>query len=405
MPVFRYKIRDKYGRASTGTMEGESTESIASHFKKMGYSPTLIEKASPGLKKSLPFQRFFRRVNLEELIVFTSQLMTLQRAGVPILVSLESICAQSSNSYFRDVIQEISRDIEAGKAFSDSIAKFPGIFSEIYINMIRSGEVAGILDTILERLSNLLEHEQDMRMKIKQATRYPLLVMASIALAFPLVVMFIIPKFSTLFARLGAELPLPTRMLLNLNFALVHYWFLVVIGVLVLIFAFRYFINTKIGRLLWDNVKLKIPVFGPLILKFSMSRFSRMTSVLSASGVPIIETLAVVKKSIGNRIIANSIDNIIKGVEEGKGLAEPMKASSLFPSIVMQMVKIGEETGKVDDLLLRVSDYYDSQTDYTVKNLTVLIEPILILMVGMLVLLLAMAVFMPMWSLVSAFRH
>lgn len=386
-------------------MEGESKEAIAGHFRKMGYTPTLIEKASPGLQKKASFEIFFRRVNLEELIVFTGQLMTLQRAGVPILVSLESVRAQSANSYFKHVIQDISRDIEAGKALSDCMARFPDIFSEIYVNMIKAGETAGVLDTVLERLLKLLEHEQDIRMKIRQATRYPLLVIASIAVAFPLAVMFIIPKFTALFARLGTELPLPTRILLNLNFMLTHYWFLVLAGVVASALSFRYLINTGAGRLKWDGIKLKVPVFGPLISKISMSRFGRMTSVLSASGIPIIDTLRVVKEAVGNRVIANSVDHIIEGVEEGKGLAEPMKASTLFPAIVIQMVKIGEETGKIDELLLKVSDYYDSQTDYTVKNLTVLIEPILIFVMGILVLLLAMAIFMPMWSLISAFRH
>ena len=405
MPNFRYKIRDKHGRASTGTIEGESKEFIASHFKKMGYTPTLIVEASLGLKRFNLFERFFRRVKLEELIIFTRQLMTLQRAGVPILVSLEAIRAQSNNIYFKKALEEISRDIEAGKSLSDSISKFPDVFSEIYINMIRSGEAAGILDNVLDRLASILEHEQDISMKIKQATRYPLLVIISISVAFPLAVMFIIPKFSALFARFDTQLPLPTRMLLNLNFILVHYWVIVIIGIALLIFAFRYFINTKAGRAIWDSIKLKVPIFGPLMLKISMSRFSRMTSVLSSSGIPIINTLQIVKEAVGNRIIANSVENIIEAVEEGKGLAEPMKVSNLFPSIVVQMVKIGEETGKIDDLLLRVSDYYDSQVDYTVKNLTVLIEPILIFIMGIMVLILAMAIFMPMWDLVSLFRH
>ena len=405
MPNFRYKIRDKHGRASTGTMEGDSKEVVATHFKKMGYTPTLIEEERITLKKINPFEKFFHKVTLEELIVFTQQLTTLQRAGVPILVSLESISTQSNNVYFRKVIEEISRDIESGKSFSEAISKFSNVFSEVYIHMIRSGETAGILDNVLERLASLLEHEQDIRMKVKQATRYPLLVVMSISIAFPLAVMFIIPKFASIFTKFNTQLPFPTRMLLGFNFILVNYWLLLIIGIGVLIFSFKYLINTPKGRIIWDSIKLKIPVFGELGLKFSMSRFSRMTSVLSASGIPIMSTLEVVKGSIGNKIIANSIDNIIQGVEEGKGLAEPMKASGLFPDIVIQMTKIGEETGKIDDLLLKVSDYYDSQVNYTVKNLTILIEPILIFIIGMMILVLALAIFLPMWSLVSVFRH
>lgn len=405
MQNFRYKIRDKYGRAATGTIEGESKDAVATHFKKMGYTLTLIEQQRFTIKRFNLFERFFRRVDLEELIIFTRQLMTLQRAGVPILSSLESIKEQTSNRFFKNAIEDIYHDIETGKSLSESICKYPDIFSEVYINMIRAGETAGILDNILDRLASLLEHELDIRMKIKQATRYPLLVIISISIAFPLAVLFIIPKFSALFARFDAQLPLPTRVLLGLSFALSHYWYFVIIGVAIFIFLFRYFINSNIGRPMWDSIKLKCPVFGPLISKISMSRFSRMTSVLSGSGIPIINTLDIVKKAVGNRIIANSVENIIEGVSEGKGMSEPMKVSGLFPAIVVQMVKIGEETGNIDTLLLRVSDYYDSQVNYTVKNLTVLIEPILILILGIMVLILALAIFMPMWDLISVFRH
>lgn len=405
MPSFRYRIRDKYGRASTGTMEGESREAVASHFRRMGYAPTLIEKVGPSLKRFNPFEKFFRRVNLEELIIFTRQLMTLQRAGIPILVSLECIGEQLNNPYFKKVINEISRDIEAGKGLSDAIAKFPNIFSEIYINMMRSGEAAGILDNVLDRLATFLEHEQELMMKIKEATRYPLLVIASISIAFPLAVMFIIPKFSAIYARFDAGLPLPTKILLDMNYMLVHYWPLVIIGSATLIIALRYFINTPVGRSVWDTFKLKVSIFGPLNLKISMSRFCRMTATLSASGIPIISILEIVKGAVGNKIIANSIENIINGISEGEGMAASMKVSGLFPSIVLQMVKIGEETGKIDDLLMKVSDYYDSQIRHAVKNLTVLIEPILILIMGILVLILALAIFLPMWSLISVFRH
>lgn len=405
MPNFKYKIRDKYSRASTGIIEGESKEAAASHFKKMGYVTTSIEKVSPTLKVFSLLEGFFHKVKLEEVIVFTRQLMTLQRAGVPILVSLESIQAQSDNTYFKNIIGEISRDVGTGKSLSESISRFPNVFSEIYIGMIRSGETAGILDNILNRLADLLEHEQDLKMKLKQATRYPLLVITSIAIAFPLAVMFIIPKFNAIYARFDTELPLPTRMLLNLNYILVHYWPFVIITLVSLVIAFRYFINTHAGRSIWDMIKLKVYVFGPLNLKIIMSRFCRMTSTLTTSGIPIISTLEIVKTALGNKVIADSTENIIKGVSEGEGMAVSMKASNLFPSIVIQMVKIGEETGKIDDLLLKVSEYYDAQVNYTVKNLTVLIEPILILIMGIMVLILALAIFLPMWNLMSMFRH
>ena len=403
MANFKYKIRDKHGRASTGTIEGETRESVASHFKQMGYMPILIEEQTPGIRNFNPFQRFFNRVSQEELIVFTRQLMTLQGAGVAILVSLGSITEQIANPYFKRIIEEIINDIESGKSFSAAISRFPSVFSNIYINMIRSGEAAGIMDEVLDRLATLMEHERETNMRVQQAIRYPLLVVMVIFIAFPILVMFIIPKFSALFARFHTELPLPTKILLGVHFVISHYWLFIILAIIVLVFGFKRFIDTKSGRYVWDSVKLKMPVFGKIFLKISLSRFSRMTALLTSSGIPIIDTLEIVRDSLGNRVITNAVDNIIHGISEGKGIAEPMKLSGLFPSIVVQMVKIGEETGKINELLLKVSDYYDSQVDYAVRNLTVLIEPVLIFALGMMVLTMALAIFMPMWNLLTIF--
>lgn len=405
MPNFKYKIRDKHGRASTGAIEGESREAVAGHFRQMGYTPILIEEGKPGIAGFNPFQRFFNRVSQEELIVFTRQLMTLQAAGVPILVSLGSISEQIENLYFKRIIKEIASDIESGKSFSKAISRFPSIFSDIYINMARSGEAGGILDDVLDRLASLMEHEQEIGIKVKQAIRYPMFVIISISIAFPLLVMFVIPKFGALFARFNAELPLPTKALLAAHFMLSHYWPVIILAIAAAIFLFRRAINTKSGRYAWDGIKLKLPVFGQLFLKVSLSRFSRMTALLSASGIPIINTLEIVRDSLGNRVIAESVDNVIHGIGEGKGIAQPMKASGLFPGIVIQMVKVGEETGKMNELLHKVSDYYDSQVDYTVKNMTTLIEPVLIFTLGIMVLIMALGIFMPMWNLISVFRY
>ena len=405
MASFKYKIRDKHGRASTGAIEGESKETVASHFKQMGYAPILIEEEKPGVRNINFIRKFLSRVSQEELIVFTRQLSTLQRAGVAILVSLGSISEQVNNPYFKNIIKGITNDIESGNSFSAALSKFPSIFSDIYINMIRAGEAAGMLDDVLDKLASLLEYEEDIKMKVKQAIRYPMLVMITLSVAFPVLVLFVIPKFSALFARFNTELPLPTKILIGLHFALSHYWYIIILAIAAAVIAFRRFIDTPSGRYVWDNVKLKAPVFGQLLSKITLSRFSRMTSLLSSSGIPILNTLEIVKGSVGNVIIADSIDNIIEGIGQGKGIAEPMKLSGLFPGIVVQMVKIGEETGRMNELLLNVSDYYDSQVDYTVKNLTVLIEPILIFALGIMVLIMALGIFMPMWDLISVFKQ
>ena len=319
-------------------------------------------------------------------------------------MGLESIIEEIDNPYFRRIIQEIANGIESGRSFSDGISRFPSVFSEIYISMIRSGEAAGMLDDVLGRLAILMEHEQEMKMRVQQAIRYPLLVLLVISIAFPVLVMFVIPKFGALFARFNTELPLPTRILLGTHFIISHYWMFIILAIIGLVFIFKRAIKTKSGRYAWDRIRLKIPVFGDISLKVSLSRFSRMTALLTASGIPIINTLEIIRDSLGNMVISDSIDNIIHGIGEGKGIADPMKASGLFPGIVIQMVKVGEETGKINELLHKVSDYYDAQVDYTIRNITVLIEPVLIFMLGIMVLTMALGIFMPMWNLISVFR-
>ncbi|MFC1621694.1 type II secretion system F family protein, partial [Candidatus Omnitrophota bacterium] len=352
MPAFKYKIRDSHGRATTGTLESDSKEAVARHFKNMGYVPTFIQEIKSASKTVGPFEKIFKNVKLEELIVFTRQLMTLQRAGVPILSSLDSIQEQISSSYFKKAIVEILHSVEDGKSLSDSFAQYPDIFSEIYVNMVRSGEASGAVDNVLNKLGDFLEYELEIKMRIKQATRYPLLVLISIAIAFPLAIIFIIPKFTDLFKSFDTALPLPTRILLDLNYIFVNYWFLIIFGAVFFIVIFRKIARLERVRPYLDSLKLKIPVFGDLFLKIAMSRFTKMSSILLASGIPIVNALETVKGSVGNKVIANSIDNIITGISEGESMAATMKASGLYPSIILQMVKVGEETGQLDELLI-----------------------------------------------------
>lgn len=405
MANFKYKVRNNMGQLNTGSIEACSKDVVADELKKMGYVPVSIEEGDILPDSIRNIKRLFNKVSLEELVVFTQELMTLQRAGVPILTSLEAISAEITNIYFKGIIKEIYHHVECGKSLNESLAMYPRVFSGVYVNMVKAGETAGILDNVLERLSMLYEHERELRMKIQQAVRYPLLVIAVIIIAFLSAVLFIIPKFSMLFARFNTNLPFATKLLLWAHRLLTDYWILLAGSVIGLFILGRKFIAAEKGRYAWDNFKLKIPVFGNIFLKISMSRFSRMTALLCASGIPIINTLEIVSGFMDNRMIEKAVNNIIKDVGDGKGIAEPMRKSGYFPVVVTQMVRIGEETGKIEELLLKVSEYYDRQVEYTVKNLTVLIEPILIFILGMMVLILALGIFMPMWNMIEVFRH
>ncbi len=400
MANFKYKAKDNFGVPVNGTMFAESKEAVASNLKKRNYIPISITEARVFEPPTL-----FKRVKLEDLNLFTRQLWTLQRSGVPILLSLESIRDETNNPFFKQVIQDIIKDIEGGLSLSKAISRNPLNFSEVYVNMVLAGETAGILDEVLERLATLGEYELELRQKIIQATRYPMIVLIAICLAFPLAIVFIIPKFSSLFSRFEVALPLPTRILIGANFIITHYWFFIIGVSILLIFSFKSLIATEQGRAFWDLLKLKLPVFGRLNQKIIMSRFCRLSSVLLRSGISMIETFRIVSASLGNRVISRSIDRIVELINEGRGVAEAMRQSALFSPIVVQMAKIGEESGKIDELLLRVGEYFDSQIDYTVKNLVTLLEPLLIFILGMMVLVLALSIFLPMWNLVSLFKH
>jgi MSHA biogenesis protein MshG len=258
---------------------------------------------------------------------------------------------------------------------------------------------------MLQRLAQLGEDELLMRSRVKSAVRYPMIVVATIFIALFVVLGFVIPKFATLFSSFKVQLPLPTRILLGLSGFITKFWFLVLIMIAGAVFGFIKFINGKQGRPIWDRFKLKLYVFGQLNLMIIMARFCRVASILLKSGLPILQILELVKKTVGNVIVERSIDNIKDSVAEGKGISEPMKVSALYPPIVVQMVAIGEETGKVDELLMRVAEYYDSQIDYMLKNLTTLIEPILIFFLGGIVLVMSLAIFLPMWDMAQLFRR
>jgi len=404
MPNFKYKARDKYGKPLTGVITSETRELAFSYIKNSGYIPISVEQFdNPYAEKSF-FARF-SRVNLEELLAFTRQLVTLQTSGLPLLTSLEALKEQSENKLLKNVIARIIIDIKGGLSFSDALAKHPNIFNELYVNMVRAGEASGKLDEILERLAILSEHQMQTQSKIKSATMYPIIVILTLIGAFVAMIVFVLPKFAELFSSFNVELPLPTRILLGINYVVQNYWYIILAMVGILVFLINRYVNTSIGRRMWDGLKLRIPIFGPLILKIIISRFARITGALIKSGIPLLQVLEMTSKTAGNVIVTESLNKVRRSVNEGKPMHEPMKEDKLFPPLVVHMVAVGENTGKLDHLLSRVSDYYDGQVDYTLKNLTTAIEPILIFCLGGMVLVMALAIFLPMWNLLQVFKR
>lgn len=405
MANFRYKARDKFGKPASGVMSGADKGSIATHLNAMGYIPISIDEVKDAGGPSLNIMDIFNRISPADINVFTRQLHTLQKAGIPLLLSLDIVEKQTKSGRFKDIIKEIMMHIEHGLSLSGALEKYPAIFNEFYVNMVKAGEASGLLDEVLARLVEFGEKEEDNRSKIKSATRYPLITLGALAMAFMVVVTFVIPKFAAIFSQFKTELPLPTRILLGLNFVIQHYWYIIIAASAGAVFLFLKYINTKSGRFQWDYFKLHMPVFGPLALMLTMARFTRTMSILMRSGLPILQVLDMASRTAGNSVVARAVDNIASSVREGKGISEPMRISGIFPPMVVNMVAIGEDTGKVDELLMSVSEYYDQQADYMIKNFTTILEPLFVLVLGVMVLVMALAIFLPMWNMINLFRR
>ncbi|MFQ5598608.1 MAG: type II secretion system F family protein [Nitrospiria bacterium] len=332
------------------------------------------------------------------------QLATLVGAGVPILNSFDSLIVQTTNFRLREVIQRIRRDVEGGSSFSGALERHPTVFSSLFVSMVHAGEAGGVLDEILYQLAALAEYEEETRSRIKSATLYPQIVVGLLLVAFWILATFVIPKLAAFYNKFDATLPLPTRILLKAD-TIVHEYGIYVLGLIAaaVFWVWRY-IRTPSGALFWDRLKLKLPVFGPIFLKVALSRFARIFGTLTRSGLPVLRTLDIVSKTVGNRAISNVVTNIRDAAKEGRGIVQPMEMSLIFPPSIIQMVAIGEQTGQMDEMMKKVSEYYDREVDYAIRNLSKAIEPILLIFIGGAILFLALAVFMPWWNMAKMLK-
>lgn len=402
MPTYKYKVRDKFGNKSSGHIEAETKDNVYKMLEKMGFTPTSIEESSGVSGWKFLHKFYFGKLKVVSL--FTRQLATLIKSGVPLVNSLETLEMQIEKKYLKDAVIEIRRELESGSNFSGALERHSDIFNEVYINMVKAGEVSGTLDEILNRLADLIEYEIDTRSKILGVVLYPIIATAFLCIGFIILVTFVLPQFVKIFAGLQGKLPLPTVMLIKTNQIINNYWYIILGLVIVLVVGFLRFIKTKYGRKRWDRFKLKVPVFGAIILKLTMSRFARIMSVLTRSGVPILTILDITSRTAGNVIISQAVEVLRTSVNEGKGMAEPMKISGVFSPMVVQMVSVGEETGKIDELLYEVSLHYDRESAYAIKNLATIIEPVLIIILAVGVLIMALGVFLPMWNMFQLVR-
>ena len=403
MPHFAYRGRDGGGKLVQGVIEGADTHAVADRLMETGVTPLDISlSAAPGAAGSGLLQRLQeKKPARDDVLMFSRQMHTLLKAGVPIMGALKGLQDSTTNSAFGAVIQDLRESLDGGRELSVSLAQHPKVFSPFYVSMVRVGESTGRLEEIFLRLFDHIEFERFMRDQVKAAVRYPIFVLATMAIAMVIINLFVIPAFAKVFAGFKADLPYVTRLLIGFSNLTLAYWPALAGAAAGAFYGFRGYVKTASGRLNWDRIKLRIPVAGKIILKATMARFARSFSLALRSGVPVVQALTTVSNTVDNDYIAGRIQAMREGVERGDSVLRCAAATGVFTPVVLQMVAVGEESGALDDLLGEVADMYQRDVEYELKTLASQIEPILIVALGVLVLILALGVFLPLWDLGS----
>lgn len=400
MPQFAYKAKGLDGNVLTGVVEAEEQKAAADRLRAQKLVILEIGEKTANPLESL--QKLLKRkgkVSSNDLVLFSRQLSTLVSAGVPIVQGLAILESQAENPAFKEVLGMVRADIESGLSISDALKKHPDAFPDLYCSMIKAGELGGILDTILERLTVYLENSEALKHKIKSAMMYPIIVISICAAVTVFLFIFVIPTFKNIFAQFGAELPLPTQIVISISDVLKDYWYLVIATPFALWKGFQAFYKNPKGQRICDKQALKLPIFGVLLKKVAVAKFTRTLGTLIKSGVPIMQALETVAATAGNVIVAEAVLSTRESIREGGHISEPLKKSGIFPNMVTSMISVGEETGSLDIMLSKIADFYDQEVDAAVKGLTSLIEPLVICVMGVVIGGLVIAMFLPMFSL------
>lgn len=399
--TYTYKVRDKSGNVVSGEIEGASTAVVATALRERGLIPLQVEeKQTPLLQTEIRIPGLSKRVKAKEIVIFSRQFATMVNAGLSLIRALTVLEEQTESDPFREVLSKVRTDVERGTSLSAAMDRHPKVFSDLYVAMIRAGEIGGVLDETLLRLADILEAQLSLRSKVRSAMAYPAVIGFLIVAVTTAMILFVVPVFTNLYAELGdAELPLPTRLLIGLSNVLTGFWWLLMILTGFGIWGFRRWIASEEGRLMWDGIKLHIPVFGQLAHKTALSRFSRTMAVLSRTGVPILQAIDIVADTSGNRLVAKALDEVKDSVRSGESLATPLARHDVFPPMVVQMMTVGEETGELDAMLAKVADFYEREVEDTVAALTSLIEPLLIVVMGVTVGAILIALYLPIFNI------
>ena len=405
MAVYAWRGRNARGESVQGQLEASTENGVADQIIALGVSPVQITVVVEDAKSTRDswFERLNRKsVVVDDILVFSRQMYTLNKAGVPILRAFAGLEASSTKPAMVDMLKDIRSSLDQGRELSAALARHLDVFGAFYISMIRVGEMTGKLTEVFLRLNEHMEFERDVRERIKQALRYPMFVLIAMAVAIVILNIFVIPVFAKVFAGFHAELPLITRGLLAFSAFMLAWWPVLIGGAIAIGMAVRAYIRTPDGRYKWDARKLKLPIVGEIVLKATLARFARSFALSSQSGVPLVQALTVVAQTVDNAFIGSRIEQMRDGIERGESISRCAAATGVFTPVVLQMINVGEETGELDNLLFEIAGMYERETDYNIKGLSAAIEPILLAVIGVLVLLLALGVFLPLWNLGSA---
>jgi len=395
LPVWKWEAKSRQGEVRSGEMEASDDGAVKARLAQMGLEPVKVKRKPREINIKIPG---FGGVTTKDILIFTRQFSVMIDAGLPLVQGLEIIATQADNREFRRVLTDVKVRVESGSTFADALSQHPKVFDELFTQLVRAGEIGGILDTILQRLGAYIEKNEKLKRRVKGAMMYPSIVLV-VAVGVTLVMlMFVTPTFEKMFKDFGGAMPAPTQFLIDLSHAMTTYWYLI-FGIPVALFvAWRFWVGTKSGRAQWDAFILKLPIVGSLIRKIAVARFTRTLGTMLSSGVPILDALEIVAKSAGNKVIERAILTVRARIAEGKNIAGPLAETKVFPPMVVQMIGVGEATGAMDQMLNKIADFYDDEVDVAVGALTAAIEPVMMVFLGGMVGGFMVAMYLPIFN-------
>jgi type IV pilus assembly protein PilC len=395
-PVWKWEARNRQGEVRAGEMEAGDDAAVKARLVQMGLEPTKVKRKPREIQVKIPG---FGGVTTKDILVFTRQFSVMIDAGLPLVQGLEIIATQADNAEFRRVLTDVKVRVESGSTFADALAQHPKVFDELFVQLVRAGEIGGILDTILQRLGAYIEKNEKLKRRVKGAMVYPSIVLTVAVAVTVILLMFVTPTFEKMFKDFGGAMPAPTQFLIDLSHFMTGYWY-VIFGIPVaLVVAWRAWVGTESGRRRWDAFVLKVPVIGPLVRKIAVARFTRTLGTMLSSGVPILDALEIVAKSAGNKVIERGVMTVRARIAEGKNIAGPLQDTGVFPPMVVQMIGVGEATGAMDQMLSKIADFYDDEVDVAVAALTSMIEPLMMVFLGGVVGGFLVAMYLPIFSI------